>query len=75
MSTAEIIAELPKLSAAELAAVQAKPRELAGANVAGTQVAAHPALGFWKDRTDLPQDSIEASKLLRERMMRADAAE
>jgi hypothetical protein len=30
MSTAEIIAELPRLSAAELAQVQAKLRELAG---------------------------------------------
>ncbi len=75
MSTAEIIAELPRLSAAELAAVQAKLRELVAPTVAGTQVAAHPALGIWKDRTDLPQDSTEASKLLRERMMRTDTPE
>jgi glycerol kinase len=75
MSTAEIIAELPKLSAAELAAVQAKLRELVEPTVAGTQVTAHPALGIWKDRTDLPQDSVQASKVLRERMTRIDAAE
>jgi len=27
--------------------------------------------GIWKDRSDLPLDSCEASKVLRERMMRA----
>jgi hypothetical protein len=32
--------------------------------------AAHPALGVWKDRSDLPDDSVEASKVLRERLMR-----
>lgn len=30
----------------------------------------HPAIGIWKDRTDLPSDSVEASRLLREGMMR-----
>lgn len=30
----------------------------------------HHAIGIWKDRTDLPADSLEASKYLRERMMR-----
>ncbi len=30
----------------------------------------HPAIGIWKDRTDLPADPVEASKLLRERLMR-----
>ena len=30
----------------------------------------HPALGIWKDRTDLPDDSVEASRILRERLMR-----
>lgn len=30
----------------------------------------HPALGLWKDRSDLPDDSLEASKVLRERLMR-----
>ncbi len=79
MSTAEIIAELPRLSAAELAEVQAKLNELVEPIRTDTQVnssAAHPALGIWKDRTDLPQDPSETSKLLRERMMqRTDAAE
>jgi hypothetical protein len=32
--------------------------------------AVHPAVGVWKDRTDLPDDSVEASKVLRERLMR-----
>jgi hypothetical protein len=79
MSTAEIIAELPRLSSAELAQVQAKLRELVEPSTDSAQdspVAVHPALGIWKDRTDLPDDSIEASKLLRERMMRrSDATE
>ena len=73
MSTAEIIAQLPRLSAAELAQVQAKLKELAEATRASPQVnsiAAHPAVGVWKDRTDLPDDSALASKLLHERMMR-----
>jgi len=77
MSTAEIIAELPRLSSAELAQVQAKLRELVESDRDSAQserVAAHPALGIWKDRADLPDDSIEASNLLRERMMhRSDA--
>lgn len=33
-------------------------------------LANHPALGVWKDRTDLPDDSVKASKVLRERLMR-----
>jgi hypothetical protein len=37
-------------------------------------VAAHPALGIWKDRNDLPEDSVEASGTLRERLMRRDDA-
>jgi len=78
MSTAEIIAELPRLSSAELAQVEAKLKELAKpVRVAQSgPIAAHPALGIWKDRSDLPADSVDASKLLRERMMhRTDAAE
>jgi len=77
MSTAEIIAELPRLSSAELAQVQAKIRELVEPSTdsaQGVPAAVHPALGIWKDRTDLPDDSIEASNLLRERMMRRSDA-
>jgi len=73
MSTAEIIAELPRLSSAELAEVRAKLTELGEPTRADAKVnpiAAHPALGIWKNRTDLPQDPVEAPKLLRERMMR-----
>jgi hypothetical protein len=33
-------------------------------------LAAHAAIGIWKDRSDLPADSIEASKVLRQRLMR-----
>lgn len=78
MSTAEIIAELPLLSRAELAQVEAKLKELSkptdGSHFG--PIAAHPALGVWKDRTDLPDDSVEASKQLRESMTRrTDAAE
>jgi hypothetical protein len=77
MSTAEIIAELPRLSSAELAQVQARLMELVEPARRDTQskpVAAHPALGIWKDRTDIPDDSVEASNLLRERMMRRSDA-
>jgi hypothetical protein len=78
MSTAEILAELPRLSPAELAQVQSKLRELVERARDGNTIdsaAVHPALGIWKDRTDLPEGSIEASNLLRERMMRrSDAA-
>jgi hypothetical protein len=72
MSTAEIIKELARLSSTELAQVQAKLKELAESNSAATPIkpiAGHPALGIWKDRTDLPDDSNVASNLLRERMM------
>ena len=73
MSTAEIIAELRRLSSAELAEVQAKVRELVESAHTGGQlkpIAGHPALGMWKDRTDLPDDPTQASKVLRERLMR-----
>jgi hypothetical protein len=30
----------------------------------------HPAIGIWKDRTDLPDDAVQASKVLRQRLMR-----
>ena len=71
MSTAEIIAELPRLSSAELAQVQAKLKELIEPNRASQvrPIATHPALGIWKDLTDLPDDSVEASKQLRERFV------
>ena len=79
MSTAEIIAELPRLSSGELAKVQAKLKELVESTPSPAQakpIAGHPALGIWKDRTDLPDDSVLASKLLRQRMMRrTDTAE
>jgi hypothetical protein len=79
MSTAEIIAELPRLSSRELAEVQAKLRELVEsipAVASSKPIVDHPAVGIWKDRTDLPDDSVQASNLLRERMMqRTDTAE
>lgn len=79
MSTAEIIAELPRLSSEELAKVRARVNELVESTPAAAQVsaiAAHPALGVWKDRTDLPADPALASNVLRERMMRrTDTAE
>jgi hypothetical protein len=39
-------------------------------SVPAESLAGHPALGIWKNRTDLPDDSVEASKVLRERLMR-----
>jgi hypothetical protein len=39
-------------------------------SAASADVAAHPAIGAWKDRTDLPADPVEASKVLRQRLMR-----
>jgi hypothetical protein len=33
-------------------------------------IADHPAPGLWKDRTDLPDDAVEASEVLREGLMR-----
>jgi hypothetical protein len=79
MSTAEIIAELRKLSPEELAQVQAKLKEIVGSaplTATAQPIANHPALGTWKNRTDLPDDAIEASRFLRERMMRlTDTAE
>lgn len=72
MSTAEIIAELLHLSYADLAKVQAKLKELVESTPAAPAqpIARHPALGIWRDRRDLPDDSVEASNLLRQRMMR-----
>lgn len=64
MSTAEILAELPRLTPEELAAVQAKLDELVGATAESTS-----AYGIWRDRTDLPEDPVEASKMLRAKMM------
>jgi hypothetical protein len=72
MSTAEMIAELPRLSAAELAQVQAKLTELAAPARDTSQpnpIATHPALGIWKDRSDLPEnsDSVRRNMRLRRR--------
>lgn len=42
-----------------------------GVNGSGAgDVSDHPAIGIWKDRDDLPADAVEASKVLRQRMMR-----
>ena len=30
----------------------------------------HPAFGLWENRDDLPADSVEASKVLRQKLMR-----
>ena len=38
----------------------------------GNGLADHPALGMWKDREDLPDDPVEASKVLRQKLMRRD---
>ena len=38
----------------------------------GGTMGGHPALGMWKDRKDLPDDPVEASKVLRQRLMRRD---
>lgn len=35
-----------------------------------TLSASHPAIGIWKDRTDLPTDPVEASRKLGEQLMR-----
>jgi hypothetical protein len=32
--------------------------------------ASHPAIGLWKDRTDLPDNVIKESKVLRQRLTR-----
>ena len=75
MSTAEIIKEIRQLNATELAQIQAEVRELVESRTSQAPASAqptpgHPALGIWKDRADLPEDSVEASKLLRQRMMK-----
>lgn len=60
-----------------LAQVQARVKELVEptrADAPVNAVAAHPALGIWKDRNDLPADSVEASAVLRDRMMRRTSA-
>src|SRR5262245_25514634 len=79
MSTAEIIAELPRLTPEELAQVESKLKELVkpATTAPAGSVVTHPALGMWKNRTDLPTDPVEASRSLRERMMRRadDSAE
>ena len=37
-----------------------------------TDLSTHPAVGIWKDRTDLPDDPVQVSKLLGERLMARD---
>lgn len=71
MSSAEIIAELARLTPTELSEVHAKVEELARGerSVAVSMIGRHPALGIWKNRSDLPEDSLEASQMLRSRMM------
>ena len=73
MTTAAILAELSRLPPADLAQVQATLNDLAEPN-RSPSVIAHPALGIWKDRADLPDDPTDASTLLRRRMMHRDDA-
>jgi hypothetical protein len=35
----------------------------------GTAPADHPAIGIWKDRKDLPADAVDASNVLRQKLM------
>jgi hypothetical protein len=44
--------------------------EVTPLGVGTSDITDHPAVGIWKNRTDLPEDSAEASRVLRERMMR-----
>lgn len=50
--------------------VQVTPLEQA--QPAGNSLAGHPALGIWKDRKDLPEDAVQASQVLRQKLMRRD---
>jgi hypothetical protein len=42
------------------------------ATASAANLAGHPALGMWMDRTDLPDDAVEASKVLRQKLMRRE---
>ncbi|MDB5172739.1 MAG: hypothetical protein JWN51_1512 [Phycisphaerales bacterium] len=53
---------------AEGAIVEVTPVDESAARA--RNVADHPAIGIWKDRTDLPEEAVEASKALRQRLMR-----
>ena len=48
--------------------VEVTPLDESGSPTRG--LADHPAVGMWKDRTDLPGDAVEASKVLRQKLMR-----
>ena len=70
MSTAEILAELPRLSPDDLAKVRATLDALTTARPSSpARLAEHPAIGLWRDRTDLPLESVAASERLRNRLM------
>ncbi len=45
---------------------------VASANAGIDRLRHHPAVGIWKDRADLPEDSADAVKLLRQTLMRRD---
>ena len=53
---------------AEGTKVEVAPLSASSSQAGG--LADHPAIGIWKDRKDLPEDPIEASKVLREQLMR-----
>jgi hypothetical protein len=48
--------------------VQVTP--LPDSNGIPSNLADDPAIGIWKDRTDLPEDAAEAAKVLGQRLMR-----
>jgi len=52
--------------------VDVTPLNIIPAVVLCEPIASHPALGIWKDRSDLPDNSVKASRALRERLMRRD---
>lgn len=52
---------------AEGTLVEVTPVNASTSSNAGRAV--HPAMGIWKDRTDLPDDAVQASKVLRRELM------
>lgn len=66
VSNGVVVVEGPAL--VEGTVVEVTPLETAPAQ--GRGLADHPAIGMWKDRKDLPDDPVEASNVLRERLMR-----
>ena len=70
MTVKDILEELPQLSPDELVQLYRAINEIQAGQARAERFRSNPAIGAWKDRADLPEDSADAAIALRRRAMK-----